>query len=73
EFHRVLTPNGILALYLPIEDNRDTARCEEFMTKARSADFKLEEKVEQEMVHWDWEEEATVYVFKPARDGKAVQ
>lgn len=73
EFHRVLTPKGILTLYLPKEDNRDTARCEEFMAKVKSADFKLEEKVEQEMVHWDWAEEATVYVFKLARDGKAVQ
>ena len=65
EFHRVLTSKGILALYLPIEDNRDTARCEEFVTEVENADFKLVKKVEQEMVHWDWVEEATVYLFQP--------
>ncbi|UCG45027.1 MAG: DNA alkylation repair protein [Candidatus Bathyarchaeota archaeon] len=65
EFHRVLTPNGILAVYLPIESNRDRVRCEEFMTNIKRADFRLSEKVEQEMVHWDWVEEATVYLFQP--------
>ncbi|MGD8506307.1 MAG: methyltransferase domain-containing protein [Candidatus Bathyarchaeota archaeon] len=65
EFNRVLTSKGILASYLPIEDNRDTARCEEFVAKVKSADFKLLKKVEQEMVHWDWVEEATVYLFQP--------
>jgi hypothetical protein len=60
-----LTSKGILALYLPIEDNRDTARCEEFVTKAKNADFKLVNQVEQEMVHWDWVEEGTVYLFQP--------
>lgn len=65
EFHRVLTSKGILALYLPIEDNRDTAGCEDFVTKVKNADFKLVRKVEQEMVHWDWVEEATVYLFQP--------
>ncbi len=65
EFHRVLTSQGILALYLPIESNRDLARCEEFVAKIENSAFKLIRKVEQEMVHWDWVEEAAVYLFQP--------
>lgn len=65
EFHRVLTSKGILALYLPIENNRDATRCEEFVAKVRNAGFKLVKRVEQEMVHWDWVEKATVYLFQP--------
>jgi tRNA A58 N-methylase Trm61 len=65
EFHRVLTSQGILALYLPIESNRDVARCEESVAKIENSGFKLTRKVEQEMVHWDWVEEATVYLFQP--------
>lgn len=65
EFHRVLTSKGILALYLPIENNRDTARCKEFVAKIENSNFKLMKKVDQEMVHWDWVEEAAVYLFQP--------
>jgi hypothetical protein len=35
------------------------------VTNVEKADFKLSKKVEQEMVHWDWVEKATVYLFQP--------
>ncbi len=63
EFHRVLTSNGILAVYLPIENYRNTARCDAFIATIRSTGFRLVRRVQQAMVHWDWVEEATVYLF----------
>ncbi len=65
EFLRVLTSKGILAVYLPVERGRDQARVEEFVTEIRNVDFKLVGEVEQDMVHWDLVEEATVYLFQP--------
>jgi len=58
EFHRILTLEGILALYLPIGHKKLAIHTE-------NADFKLVDKVIQDMVHWDCVEQGTVYLFKP--------
>ena len=63
EFQRVLTSNGILVVYLPIENYRNTARRNAFIATIRSTGFRLVRRVQQAMVHWDWVEEATVYLF----------
>ena len=59
EFHRILNPEGILAIYLPIGHRKLIAHTEK-------ASFRLVDKLMQDMVHWDRVEQGTVYLFNPS-------
>ena len=60
EFLRILIPEGILAIYLPIGH-------EKLARFAERNGFQLTDILIQDMVHWDLVEQGTVYLFKASK------